>query len=205
MYLETFLIIIITLILIFYYYNDNRIEVLSDDGVKYKVRKSNNNMMRQKANLLSKINKNAKKLIHSMSQNNVPTQQIAKKTYARSKKLVIHECPDGSAGYTINKGISMCICCEKNNVCNSFEDAFFVVLHELAHVMSDEYGHGEEFKNNFDIIIKYAVKIGLYIPKDYAKNNVEYCGVKITTSPCDGDQCTKSNLDYYFKESLLQY
>ena len=106
--------------------------------------------------------------------------------------------------FTINKGpINLCIF--KDGKFNDKNDAFFVILHELAHIMSNSFGHGDEFKQNFNFIVKLAVKLDLWKDREYEKKPEEYCGVKITTSPCDNETCKNENLEYYFKESLLDY
>ena len=59
----------------------------------------------------------------------------------------------------------------------------FVAFHEMAHIMTLSTGHTEEFWNNFKFILKNAVKIGVYKYIDFASKPLNYCGVKITTSP----------------------
>jgi hypothetical protein len=71
--------------------------------------------------------------------------------------------------------------------------------------MSNSYGHGEEFKTNFNFIVKLAVKLGLWKDPKYEERSVDYCGVEVTNSPCSGDKCNSNTLDYYYKESLLDY
>ena len=59
----------------------------------------------------------------------------------------------------------------------------------------------EEKFGNVETSIK-RIEDGACIPID--ENNRDYCGVKITSSPCDGDACTKGKLnkiDYF--ETLL--
>ena len=119
----------------------------------------------------------------------------------------IGELPNGEkdgAAYTKGKG-HIYICCITKGKLNDENDTFFVCLHELAHVMSNSYGHGEEFKTNFNFIVKLAVKLGLWKDPKYEEKSVDYCGVQVTTSPCSYGSCEKNSLDYYFKESLLDY
>ena len=77
--------------------------------------------------------------------------------------------------------------------------------HKLEFLYDDLYQEefGEEFQENFDYIVKYAVKLGVWKDENYENNATDYCGVEITSSPCDNDGCTKSSLDHFFKESLL--
>jgi len=90
---------------------------------------------------------------------------------------------DSSAAYVVNKQeLRLCLKGKEN-------DTMFVLLHELAHVMSGTYGHNEEFKDNMKILVKEAVKLGIYQPTDYTKTPVDYCGVTITSTPCHNNQC----------------
>ena len=58
----------------------------------------------------------------------------------------------------------------------------YVVLHELAHVISTEIGHGEEFKRIFKTLVQDAISIEIYKYVDYSKNNVDYCGMILKTN-----------------------
>ena len=61
----------------------------------------------------------------------------------------------------------------------------FVVIHELAHVMTISTGHTEEFWANMKFLLEQAEDINIYVPVDYSQNNTEYCGMMITSSPYD--------------------
>jgi len=99
----------------------------------------------------------------------------------------------------------MGLCLITKGKLNDENDAFFVILHELAHVMSDTYGHGDEFKKNFNFIIKLAIKLKLWKDKNYNIEPVDYCGIKVTSSPCTTGECKDTTLEHYYKESLLSY
>ena len=59
----------------------------------------------------------------------------------------------------------------------------FVVLHEMAHLMTTTIGHTPEFWTNFKQILHDAVGAGIYHTENYAKSPVSYCGMEITDSP----------------------
>jgi hypothetical protein len=59
----------------------------------------------------------------------------------------------------------------------------FVVLHEMAHLMTTTIGHTPEFWANFRRILKDAIGAGVYHEVNYTREPVEYCGMKITSSP----------------------
>lgn len=130
------------------------------------------------------------KLVNYMISNDLPDKATSTRLASRWKK--IRESPSGlretgpgeaSAAYTVNKGEQMRICIRDSRSDNQFEDendSFFVILHELAHLMSKSYGHNIEFKNNFSIITRIAVELGLYQYIDYMNKPTNYCNVDIT-------------------------
>jgi predicted metal-dependent hydrolase len=90
--------------------------------------------------------------------------------------------------YSENKGQKIVVCLrdktnapkypliEKNTV-------MFVMLHEMAHLMTETIGHTQEFWTNFKRILGDAVQLGLYTPVNYAQQPTPYCGMTITDSP----------------------
>lgn len=206
MYQELILLIIVLCVVYFMFIYDPRIEYIASDGNNYKIYKTDNEEInKKKAEMLMQINNIAHKIVDHMNNNNLPTKKVGSKTKQRFKDTIIIEILESEgAAHTIGK-TRMTICLITNGKFNKMNDCIFVILHELAHVMSDSYGHGEEFKQNFNFIIKLAVKLGLWKDAEYEKNNVNYCGVKVTTSPCTNGSCTKDTLDRFYKESLLDY
>lgn len=59
----------------------------------------------------------------------------------------------------------------------------FVVLHEISHLASVSYDHGDEFWTNFKILMQEARDIGLHEPVDYAKQPVNYCSLIVDYNP----------------------
>jgi hypothetical protein len=59
----------------------------------------------------------------------------------------------------------------------------FVILHEMAHLMTESIGHLPEFWSNFRRILGDAVRVGIYRPVNYAHTPMPYCGKMITDSP----------------------
>jgi hypothetical protein len=97
------------------------------------------------------------------------------------------------AAYVINKKY-MSFCLPENN--GSLDDInlmTYVAIHELAHIMSYEVGHGPEFITNFEFLLNYAKTLNyldpitntyhpVYIQLDQLKTNDNYCGVKLINS-----------------------
>lgn len=89
--------------------------------------------------------------------------------------------------YSVNKGSTVAICLRNMKQDYTFHDMntlSFVVLHELAHIFSKSYGHGNEFWTNFKFILRESKKIGIIELIDYRKYPVQYCtSMQITYNP----------------------
>jgi hypothetical protein len=78
---------------------------------------------------------------------------------------------DGVIGSNVNKGYEIYICLDGDDV----NSAFYVLIHELAHMTVPEYDHSIKFWENFEKLKKICVDSGLYV-----KGGVRsYCGDQI--------------------------
>jgi hypothetical protein len=77
-----------------------------------------------------------------------------------------------SLGYNVNKGDEIAVCVD-----GTPNQAFHVLIHELAHSTVEEYSHSENFWKNFDELKQMCTKIGIYNPID---NKSQFCGKYIT-------------------------
>lgn len=96
------------------------------------------------------------------------------------------ESPDKTA-FTRDKGrvISLCLrekTSGKNNF-HSLDMILFVMLHELAHVITPEINHSDRFWVNFKFLLEYAQQRGLYFSPDYGESHEEYCSTKVEYNP----------------------
>ena len=107
------------------------------------------------------------------------------------------ETPDKTA-YTINKGDTIALCLrEKVSGKNEFHDLEilkFVMLHELAHIITKELDHTQVFWTNFRFLLEFCEKNGIYTSANYFSKNSNYCGLPITYTPV-----LDKNLMSYFK------
>lgn len=90
--------------------------------------------------------------------------------------------------YSENKGQKIVICLRDKTKSPSFpiiqeNTVMFVMLHEMAHLMTETIGHTQEFWTNFKRLLHDAVQIGIYQPVNYAHQPTPYCGMTITDSP----------------------
>ena len=121
------------------------------DNNNYLVKKTNDKHRDlESANKLATINKKVQILIKSLSSND------EHKKILEEAPLKFQERKDSKdLGYTINKGEKIGLCTNDS----SMNDLFFIVLHELGHVITKEYGHPEIFWKNFEKLIKQTIKI----------------------------------------------
>jgi hypothetical protein len=190
----TIIAVMLGYIVIKYCFIDNVSPFVSEvDGQHYAIRKVGNTSTKQTAaNYLATLNDKINKLVDYMYKNKLPDADTANRLYYRWSKCELKETnsTEKSAAYTLNKSTEIRICIRDNH--NNFENintSMFVILHELGHVMSVSYGHGEEFKNNFSYITHMASKLGLYKPEDFINNPKTYCGTQINSTPCISGSC----------------
>lgn len=191
----TILVAVLIFFIIKYCSPDNIAPFVSQfDGQNYEVRKIGDDINKQTAaNYLAMISSRVDELVDYMNKYNLPDPDTARRLYHRWLVCELKETGSNekSAAYTLNKSKEIRLCIR--DASGNFEDqntSMFVILHELAHVMSVSYGHDEEFKENFSKITHLASNLGLYRPEDFKKNPKTYCGTYINTSPCSETACS---------------
>ena len=87
--------------------------------------------------------------------------------------------------YSLNKGeeIVLCLHDKDGKLITDKNTMKFVLIHELAHIMTVENGHPPIFWKNMGFLLKEANSIGIYDAIDYSKNPVYYCGVLVDKTP----------------------
>ena len=134
------------------------------------------------ANKLAIINQKVLRLIASLDESKEGVDDLQKNYNPRS----LSETIDGAkyTSYSVNKGEKISICIRsKDNVIIDDNTVLFVVIHELAHVMTNEIGHTPLFWSNMKYLLEEAERIGIYKPINYEKEPVQYCGMEINTTP----------------------
>jgi hypothetical protein len=183
--------------------------VSSYDGKDYDVRKVGSLESRQTAaDYLARLRERVDVLVNFMKERKLPDAEISERLFVRWNKCELKETSsfEKVAAFTLNKSSEIRICIRNKN--GQFENpntSMFVILHELAHVMSVSYGHEEEFVNNFAYITHLASQLGLYKPEDFDNNPKTYCGIEINTTPCEGDTCEFKTHEKTLKEYIKDY
>jgi hypothetical protein len=90
-----------------------------------------------------------------------------------------------TTSYTTNKGENMYICLRslEDSSIENMEILKFVVLHELAHVATDAWGHDISFWVSFKWVLQQAVAAGIYVPVNYGLKPIRYCGMNVNYNP----------------------
>ena len=151
------------------------------DGREYIVRKLPDG--REAAERLANINKKVILLIGSLKEKDREGISMLKDNFNPDQ---LSETGLG-AKYTsdsVNKGEEIAICVRQPD--NTFIDdntVMFVVIHELAHVMTKSVGHTQEFWDNMAYLLERAEELKIYVPKNYKESPVDYCGMEINTTP----------------------
>ena len=168
-------------------YSTHNISVEIDNGKKYYVNKtSDKELAKQKAELLHKINKKIKELINLLKQSEYKDDENVKKLFTNwsgyLEELDSLEDPKSFA-YNVNKGeqISICLVNKKTNELNQFNEIIYVVLHELAHMMTEDYSHNAEFWEQFAFLVDFSDKHNIYEKIDYSKNPQPFCHASLNS------------------------
>ena len=91
-----------------------------------------------------------------------------------------------STAYSENKGERIVLCLRSRQKPYPLVDentVMFVVLHEMAHLMTTTIGHTPEFWANFRRLLQDAIGFSVYKETNYNKEPVDYCGMTISDSP----------------------
>tara|TARA_B100000427_G_scaffold318741_1_gene316251 strand:+ start:799 stop:1275 length:477 start_codon:yes stop_codon:yes gene_type:complete len=153
----------IFIVLFFIFKNDKYTYVKINNGNGFYICKNDN--MEKAYNMLNYIVSNCANLCDELLSEELPNKNIATRLYNRFNHATIYEIcdDDNSRGFAINKGDEIKLKLKKQNgIYYTYEQIMYVLLHEMAHLMSVSYGHNEEFYSNFNFIVDYAYQNGYY-------------------------------------------
>ena len=141
------------------------------------------------ANLMAEIHQNLETLInHYKSDPATMADPRVKVMIERfnPNNMMENDINEGSTSYSENKGEKIVVCLREKTQGYPLVDEntiMFVILHEMAHLMTTTVGHTPEFWTNFRRILQDASGVGIYKPINYSKSPTNYCGMTITDSP----------------------
>ena len=182
--------IIIIFIYILYFIKKNRLTLVeANNNVKFMVYNDKNKV--ESANLLATLVDRMYKLRNNLINNKKNYEEykqyidLLEKNFNNERTYIYENIPESDlTSYTINKGEELGICL-KSKVTGNFHDInllMYVAIHEMAHMACPEIGHDDLFKKIFFFLTEEAIDMGLYIKVDYQINNMEYCGMVLSSS-----------------------
>jgi predicted metal-dependent hydrolase len=190
---ETILIsIIIIFIYIYFFLNKkNLISIESYNGTKYMV--YNDNLNKDKANLLAKIVKNMCILKNHLTKNidsdelseYKPYIQQLDKNFNENRTSIYETDPNSNlTSYSVNKGeeLSVCLKSKNNGQLHEINLLMYVVIHEMSHFACPEIGHGPLFQKIFKKFLEESIKLEIYSYEDYSSKPIEYCGMILSSN-----------------------
>ena len=178
---------VVTLGITFNYFYKNRdlTTVKSTvDRRDYTVRKLDDKL--DAANKLADISKNLTRLVEQVYTTDKDKQGVIQLKTNFNSRNITENTPGGKyTAYSVNKGEQLSICLRniKDNTFINDNLIYFVSIHEMAHVMTDEVGHTKKFWDNMKYLLEESHKLGFYTPEDYSKNPQSYCVIEITSTP----------------------
>ena len=94
------------------------------------------------------------------------------------------ETPGGrDIAYSIGKdSVYVCVRDAKGEL-DDPNTCMFVLVHELAHIGTDSWGHNDEFWHNMKFLLELAERTGTYAYQDFEESKVTYCGRPLGGSP----------------------
>ncbi len=178
------------MLLLFFFHNrtfsKRKYVVSTIDNKRYLVQKKTKAQETKSANMIAELVKRKNILCNYLESNSKYQNKYEVKRLLNNQYVEIEEKSfkyKDQVAYSINKGEKIGICLRNKQ--GKYEDmntGFFVLMHELAHVMSKDYGHHEKFWNNFSLLIKAAIECKVYTYQSF-DNYTNFCGLEITYTP----------------------
>ena len=103
---------------------------------------------------------------------------------------------DHEVAFSVDKtSVHLCLRDQQGRL-EDLNTSMFVLLHELAHVATQDYGHSAAFWANMRFLLELAEKVGVYTYHDYTSRTSTYCGHPLGSSPltCVKNRTCKSSL-----------
>jgi hypothetical protein len=165
----------------------NNTLVKASDGRSYKVQDLPDK--KEAAERMSKIRSNMVKICEHCKDPSLKLDEPYQRLLSRFNPEVLEEndIRADSTSYSENKGEKIVVCLrDKTTPPYPFVEentVMFVLIHELAHLMTASIGHTPEFWTNMRKLLQECVQMGIYTPVNYSKNPVKYCGMTISDTP----------------------
>jgi hypothetical protein len=174
-------ILLLILFILLYTNSNNLVKIKSTNNKFYYTQKTHS---LEASYILILLENFINKLCNYLIKDNFNNKYLKNKL---KKNIIIKEIPNkykNYISYLSNKKI-IYICLRKNK--NEFETnmnaLYFIIMHELSHIITITDGHTKEFWDNNKLIINTATKYKLYKYKNYYKYPVYICNKIINSLP----------------------
>ena len=157
------------------------IDMISIDGVRVRKGPRQHEVAQRLLVMKDNIQKLCAALQGSEYKNTVQVERLLGRRNVNLEELLPKYADE--AAYSINKGDRIGLCVVHQDRVVDYNTTLFVLLHELAHIMTEKYSHNEEFWESFSILLEVATNVGLYQYQDYSSNPVDFCGHSIKFTP----------------------
>ena len=193
-----FLWIFFAVIVYFFYvfiYDGTRNVKSNLDNNYYSVRNRSNKQT--KADLLALIRLKLETIVKNLAYSEYSSNPAVSRLIANwNRGVTVKEIGnlETDAAYVINKQyMSFCLPDDITKSLDKINLMTYVGIHELAHIMSIETGHGDEFVKNFEFLLNYSKtlkyidpvsrnELPVYIQLDKLNTDNNYCGVPLINS-----------------------
>jgi hypothetical protein len=159
----------------------------SEDGKIYRVQDLPNK--EGACTLLSKIRGKLEKVVNHFK-DDINADGPYKRLISRfnPESFEENDMTSDSTSYSENKGEKIVVCLRDKTNAPEYplideNTIMFVLIHEMAHLMTESMGHTPEFWTNFRKLLHDCVKLGVYTHVNYSKNPTGYCGMTISDTP----------------------
>lgn len=209
------IIIVIIVIIIIYNCNTNDInEYFKTDNVVSTIDKRSYTVvnkfsnMHEAANVMAKLNNFIFKFLRFLKNKFIIKNMGNRREREFVKRLLKNYNPDvlfennpkpgEETSFVINKGekFGLCLRDKSTQKIHDINLLKFVIIHELTHIGTINYGHEYQFWSWMKFMLLQAQKSGMYKPVDYQNQHQSYCGMDVTFNPIYSSYDWKSSLAY---------
>ena len=128
------------------------------------------------ANRLEQLTTDLKRLLDSADDLYPGDPRIANIRARWNGRLNETEHP-GEIAFSLNKNdVYVCVRSPSTGLIEDYNTSVYVLLHEIAHVATDTYGHPPEFWTNMRWFLEVAERMKMYTYEDFDTVQTTFCG-----------------------------
>lgn len=144
---------------------------------------------KEAANQLATVKRNLIRLVATLKSKYPDSPDVTRLVSRFSPDAILEGSNNsGLTTYTVNKGQEIAFCLRtrdnQRNLETDMNTLMYVALHELSHILDENHdpNHRNGFPKKMQFIIKEAVELGIYSPRDYRVSPAAHCGIIINSN-----------------------